>query len=758
MTPKTHCTAKELAGLPGMPKSIKGVIDQGERGEIESRPTKKKDGSDSKFLEYSIASLPAETRKALATQNTKVGYDPAPAVAAAAAARGAKIRLTADKAERNRLEARAESLARFNRLPAWQQKAAKAKLAVIKSCNHYITTHQLAKTAGQNTFCHEYDLNQIDVAPWVRAAIPSVHPATLRSWIKDEHDLGMMGLVDCYGNRKDQSKIETWNRTILPGGEVRAPLADAIVSLILKYPHIKEKACNESLRAILPDAIDVSDKSVKRYMDKWKAQNKQEYALAINPDDYKNRFQPAFGSRSEGIDGPNQKWEIDATPADLLLTDGRHKIIGLADVGPRRLKFYVNKTERARDNAFAVRRAILDWGVPAAGGTIVTDQGAPYLTEHFERILSDLEINQHICNPYSGDEKPHIERGFQTLSHDLIELLPGYCGHSVSERQAIEARKSFAKRLKNKDEVIEIAMTSEELQAFCDRWCESYHNTVHSSLRKTPNQVMAEWPHPIRRISDERALDMLLCEAVRPGGRLPIIGKKGIRVNGGFYIHPALGRHVGEYCRAFAEPVSLGRIIVHVKNEFDAWEFLCIAEDPDRVDISRAEVAVATRELHNEHKKEMARHAREAKKAIKGVDIVSAVLAHREKKAAIAKGNVTHLPQRSVEHITPGLSAAMEAAAALERRLTIKPEPAPDVTAAKERLKADMERSQASNVASIQVESVRSQYRRWKRLKTALSEGQIIDETEYQFYRNFGQSAECRAYAGMEEELGAIAK
>lgn len=70
---KTHCAAKELAGLPGMPKSVKGVIDQGARGDIESRPIKKKDGSDSKFLEYSITSLPEETRQALATKNTKVG-------------------------------------------------------------------------------------------------------------------------------------------------------------------------------------------------------------------------------------------------------------------------------------------------------------------------------------------------------------------------------------------------------------------------------------------------------------------------------------------------------------------------------------------------------------------------------------------------------------------------------------------------------------------------------------------------------------
>jgi hypothetical protein len=56
----------------------------------------------------------------------------------------------------------------------------------------------------------------------------------------------------------------------------------------------------------------------------WKRDNAQQYSLATNPDAFKNKYQAAFGSRSEGITGPNQLWEIDATPADLLLTDGRH--------------------------------------------------------------------------------------------------------------------------------------------------------------------------------------------------------------------------------------------------------------------------------------------------------------------------------------------------------------------------------------------------------------------------------------------------
>ncbi|BDV42406.1 transposase [Geotalea uraniireducens] len=664
---KSHYTAKELAGLPGMPQTERGVQRMADR---EIWPWRKRSGRGG-GKEYALASLPAETRQALATTNTRVGYD-SPTVQAADAY-ATQMQLSAEEKERQRQNARTQSLATFDRLPEWKKQGARAKLAIIQACDHYISRHGLAKFAGQNSFAHEYNLGRIDVAPWVRSEIRQIHPGTMRNWIREEFELGVMGLVDCYGNRKDQSKIETWNRTVLPDGTETAPMADTITALILKHPHITEKKCNEALRGLLPEAPEVHNKTVKRFMDKWKTKNAHQYALAVNPDDFKNRLQPAFGSRSEGVDGPNQRWEIDATPADLLLTDGqRYKIIGVTDVGTARLKYYVTQTEKAGDNAFVVRNCLLDWGVPKHG-TIVTDEGSAYVGDHFTRVLSDLEIDHHICNPFSGDEKPHIERSFRTFSHDLIELTPGYCGHNVAERKRIEARKSFAQRLMNRNEVIEVSINSAELQDFVDRWIANYHNQVHSRLGTTPNQAVAAWPHPIHVITDERALDTLLAEAVRRGGRLPIVGKKGIRVNGGRYIHPDLGRHIGERVRAFQDPADLGRIIVHTMNREGVWEFCCIAEDPTRTGISMFEVAAATRHVHNEHKKEIARLTREAKKALKGVDVVDAVMTYREREAAAAQGNVAHFPRPTIEHTTPGLAAAAEARAALDGKAVETP-------------------------------------------------------------------------------------
>lgn len=657
-----------------------------------------------------------------------------------------QLQREAEEKERNRLAARAQSLTDFHRLPPWQQQGAKAKLEIIRACEAFITANRFARTNGQELFVDEYNMGRADVAPWVRGEIRTIHVATLRTWITEEYELGMMGLADLYGNRKGQSKIETYITGTDAKGEPVRPMASAILALMFDNPHIKPKHVNESLRGVLADAPWISDKSVERWMEAWKKAHPQEWAHITNPDDCKNRYQVAFGSRSEGITGPNQRWEIDATPADLLLVDGRHKIIGICDVGTRRLIFQVTRTERATDNAATVRRALIAWGVPAKG-TLSTDNGNPYKSDHFQRVMGDLDIRQHFCRPFSGDEKPFIERGFGTFSHDLVELLPGYCGHSVADRKAIEARKSFAQRLRDPEAVIEIKMTGEDLQAFCDRWCAAYHDTRHSSLGMSPNQVLAGWPHAIHRISDERALDVLLAEAPKRRGKLPTVQKKGIVLDKGTYIHPDLADLVGKEVRVMYDPADLGRIIVHRMNDFGVWEFACIAEDPDRTGISRAEAAAVARARQNKHRAEMRAHAKEAKKALKGVDIVQAVLEHRERQAAAS--NVAHFPRPTVDYTSPGLQAAAEAAAVLDNR-NAAPTVSPAAIATRERMQAQAaERKPVFEIPH----GDREKYRLWCQLEGQIVGGLEVADEAFRFYEAFQKTPAWRAFKGISEDI-----
>ena len=100
-----------------------------------------------------------------------------------------------------------------------------------------------------------------------------------------------------------------------------------------------------------------------------------------------------------------------------------------------------------------------------------------------------------------------------------------------------------------------MALSSADLQAECDRWiAEKYEQREHSGLKErvklglldgsvrcTPAAVAAAWPLPVRVITNERALDILLAPpAGRDGWRT--VRKDGIHVDGGLYCHASVGR------------------------------------------------------------------------------------------------------------------------------------------------------------------------------------------------------------------------
>ncbi len=747
---ESHYTAKQLAGLPGMPTSERGVQIMAQRHSWQAVKRSGRGGGKA----YSLSCLPAETRQELARQtvNAHLAATPEPVRQATDC-----IKINAVQAERLRTEARAESLAIFQRLPEWQRRAALAKVEIITACNSYITAAGLATKLGQDLFAHEYNLGHVDIAQWVRAEVPHVSSSSIRKWITAEYQLGSMGLVDCYGNRKGQSKIDTYIDGTDADGNPIKPMAKALLACMIEHPHIKAKHANEYLRASVAGGPWVSDKSVQRWMEAWQKAHPVEWAHIVNPDSAKGTFQPAFGRVGEGITGPNQRWEIDATPADLLLTDGRHKIMGIIDVGTRRKLFYVSKTERAADNLLLVRRALLTWGVPKHG-LIVIDNGKPYISNHFLGAMRDLEIDYHICKPFASEEKPFVERAWRHLSHDLIELLPGYCGHNIAERKNIEARNSFAKRLMTKGELIEIKMTATDLQQFLNRWIATDNQRVHSETGKTPQQIVSEWPHPIHTIADERALDVLLSPAAKKGGWATPTKRKGIQVDKIEYYHPHLPQWFGQQVKVYRTD-DVGKIVVYgPDSETGVLRFLFVAENPELCGTPRAELAAIARYHHKEIIKTAESLKRQARKELAGKSVGELIQEYREQQAAQNQANVTYFPRPEIRHETPALAAAGHAAAALAGETPAAPLPTADELAAKQRIIDEMERRATSNVRTMEAESDRSRFRRWKGLRDSLAAGEIISEEDYQFYRVFGQSAKCRAFLIVEGEPAAAIK
>ncbi|CAN0323678.1 unnamed protein product, partial [Chrysoparadoxa australica] len=177
---------------------------------------------------------------------------------------------------------------------------------------------------------------------------------------------------------------------------------------IHQFPHIKGQRLAELLKMEFGGKYPTpSPSSCRDWLRKWKDENKTTFLSLMDASGWQNKHMAAFGSRSAGVERINQLWEFDSTPADVMLTDGRYSIIGVIDVFTRRVKVVLKPTSNAEGIALLIRNTILDWGIPEVART---DNGADYCSAHIFAIWDALGIHNQITNPYSGWEKPFIER------------------------------------------------------------------------------------------------------------------------------------------------------------------------------------------------------------------------------------------------------------------------------------------------------------------------------------------------------------
>ena len=226
------------------------------------------------------------------------------------------------------------------------------------------------------------------------------------------------------------------------GPLTQTQMRDCVEALIFEHgPHLAASHVVSVLLARYGHAPSL--RAAQRWLKTWRAEQARALSAVSDPDGYKNRYQPAFGSRSISAHAPNALWELDSTPADVMCTDGRHTIVGAVDVWPRRVRVLVVPVSRATAICALMRRCLIDWGVPEVAKT---DGGADYVSKHVRRVLADLDVRHDICPPYTPEAKPHIERFFGTLTRGLFAYLPGFTGHDVMSRRTLEARRSMAAR------------------------------------------------------------------------------------------------------------------------------------------------------------------------------------------------------------------------------------------------------------------------------------------------------------------------
>lgn len=641
---KDRFSAKELAVIMGISwQAIQKRADQ------EGWPCEMETGRGGKRKLFRRAVLPVDWQARIARQRAAQAAaaiaPESPEMAGYRAARNYLEDLEREKEEKRLIKER--GLVEFARLPEARKREAEACWEVLKAKDAFIEAGGFGRIQGAALFCAQFNEGKIPLDDGIVEIVNKtgkLHPSTLYRWEEKYETQGLAGLAWHYGKNA--------GRTLLT-----PDMQDFIRAMILEHNRVSVPKLMAGLEARFAGQEIPASHVVWRWASRWRDENRVLLLSIHNPDEWKSRYGAAFGSASASVGRLNQLWESDATPGDIMLAEGRHTVIGMIDVWSRRAKVLVVPSSKAVAIAALLRRCLLDWGVPEV---LRTDNGKDFTARHMTRVLESLEIEQDLCPPFTPEMKPHIERFFHTFSHGIVELLPGYIGHNVAQRKAIESRKSFAERLMKKGTVLDVKLAARKFQEICGRWIESvYHQDPHGSLDgKRPAEMVRSWTAPVRRIADERALDVLLAPAPQDGG-VRKVGKKGVTVNRRHYVNTALIGYEDQSVQVLLDYADVGKAYIFA----DSGEYVCTAVDPDWSGISAADLASHAKHTQKKAYAEMRKEARKLIREHKIALVPEDILAHRESLLA----NVEELPQKTVEYSTPALKEAAFAVADADR-------------------------------------------------------------------------------------------
>ena len=724
---KEWLTAAEIAAerLPDVPATESAVIRLAARSGWNDHPYARKRRGRGGGMEYRYLLLPVAAQMAYSQRYRIIGEEPvAPASPASA------VPLT-ERACRER----------------------DARLAILSAYGDFLKGMR-ARGRAPNTALHlfsqRYNNRSLQVSDWVRDLIPSVSPRTLMRWRSASKKNADKLAVDRSTARKGTGVLDLAN-----DGAVRAH----ILGLIAHQPHLSGKQVMTLCRAEFGDRLKTVSKGVEttvpmppvrtfqHFIKGLKEHHKVELMKLTNPDRYRSTMLPSGTGTLKHVTEPNALWQIDASPVDALCTDGRHSVYVCVDIATRRFVTYISRTPRASAVALLIRKAILAWGAPE---TIKTDNGSDFKAEATVRLFDALGIEADVSDAYSPAQKGHVERAIGTYQHQFVALLPGFVGHSVCDRKAIEDRKSFADRLgQDTAEAFGVSLTGAELQALSDEWCQTvYLHQPHSGLSGlSPFQAAASSRTPIRTV-DERALDVLLMPAAGGKGTRKTT-KFGVRIDGSYYREGWMMPGMEVFVRM--DPNDKGRAHVFSASR---GEYLGEAICPELMGIHPETFERARRELNQRLLKERIDPIkREIAQITKGPSLIERTLEVARRDVP----NVVALPKRSEEHSTPEIAAALDAATAPARKNEAKPlsEKAAELH---EAIKREAELKSVSKVVPINAEASLSEGARmfkWARgIEAQIAAGTVVDEATAVRLTRYQASAEYQTRKDIFEDFG----
>ena len=754
---KTHYSCAELAALklPGFPETKKGwysVVDRESWAFIEVAGNGGKGG-----IRREYAPPPAVMK--LIARQQKIQAEGAEARSIQEALAKVRAEAAAEKNEKTRLAI--DSL--YSELTIKGQGKMDAKFDLVIAWKNYFESHNkdgssMGKKESFKRFADDYNAKRVKVPEGVRSKVTTISPRSIERWVGEKDKRGIAALAD-----KRAVKGGAYERK--SGIEQVPELEKFVIAVMTEKPHISNSHLTDLIDHAGKDKETgvrlwpvISYDAVCRYRKKFEKSNAQAYLAESNPDAWKSKYLSSLGKNDENVLRLNQRWEMDGTPADWELIDGRYTASVCLDVWSRRPKILFCKTPRSETNKLILRDCIIEWGMPEI---VKTDNGSDYVSREMLMFLDDAGIEHQRSDPFSPWQKGHVESFIKTYLHSLLELLDNFIGHNVAERKAIESRRTFAEQLFKKNEVVKLDMKVEELQEITNAWIEgTYMTDKHSALEMSPLEKVASYMGSVKSITNERALDILL---FKPAKKRPIISASGIRYDKATFIHPVLPIHAGKEAEIALHPNDLGRIVVRVEGKF-----LCIAECPERTGIDRKEVAAHGRQLQKQFIAEKKAEYRAARKSLPMTtqELVRDMILRRAEEA----GKITILSKKREQYETEALREAERAAAALEgpKPSTRAEQLAWEAREAMAQMEAEeLERkrnrkkqkvvehpSASQNVSIVAGMTVAEKYDYWMYLDKKLKlEGDLEDTEERRWHKVFSNSTSYRMEKTRREEL-----
>jgi hypothetical protein len=190
-----------------------------------------------------------------------------------------------------------------------------ARLALVAAAKRFARNGSLSQNTADRLFCALYNLEQLEVAPWVRAAVRRLSERSLWRWRRlAKSERSRLG-VDRGAARRGKGALDA-----AEDGKVRA----YILACVAHQPFLSADHVRELVGAQFPALALPSSRRFQQYLKGLKERERHLLIKVTNPDLYRSQYRVA-GGNSAPVSRLNELWMIDASPADVLCVEARSR-------------------------------------------------------------------------------------------------------------------------------------------------------------------------------------------------------------------------------------------------------------------------------------------------------------------------------------------------------------------------------------------------------------------------------------------------